>query len=351
MARIGIMNLVRSAGSGAPPGDPDLQLLEDFTLSPRNNSEGDMLFDAYTGEDPGSSAAVVSNSLRLTGSAVDQSIYMDFLPIVASTWYPFPQGYAQNYLRSGTWDPDNTRLGFLVRSNTATTYRTDGGDIIQVGTYIKNHGHADDHEQGRHFYHYFDVAMVPNVWMAFVLDEHPQHERENPGNYAVNPALYVNPTTGTDMSNDGFVSYMDGLSRFYFDPQPDLLNSIWDFDDFYFWKRTGEPDYYISSLAYCYDGTRYVVYWSSLRDTVYTHEVRYRTDGVGMRSAGFTSGTSGGTISNNPGNDYVGARWQGPSASESTLGIYVAIRVVGQTYFRQVFIPYQMAPGNHGFAQ
>src|SRR5688572_27190340 len=83
---IGLLSLkpaTSGGGGGSPPSGGATQLLEDFTLSPRNNGEGDMLFDAYTGEDPGSSAAIVSGRLQLTGSmTTGRSIYMDFLPIV-----------------------------------------------------------------------------------------------------------------------------------------------------------------------------------------------------------------------------------------------------------------------------
>lgn len=334
-----------SGGGGSAPS----QLLEDFSGTIRNNSEGDMLFGYYDGEDPGSSASVTGGSLRIVGSAsTGQSIYMDFLPITAS-FYPFPSGYAQYYLKSGTWDTGNNRLGFMVKCNTAFSYSANGSDNVQIGSYSKNHSHPSDMEQGRHFYHLYDVAMAANVWMAYVVDSHPQHERSKPGNYAVDPTLYVNPTDGDWQSNTGPVGYMDGLSRFYFDPQESgLESSIWNFDDYYFWKVASEPDYDISSLAYHYNGTRYEVFWATEKNVSKTYDIRYRADGVSMKTAGFTSGTSGGTATSTD-DDYTGARWQSSVMAEDTDGLYVAIRVQGATDFRQIYIPYHMAPGNTGF--
>jgi hypothetical protein len=353
---IGLISLKPAPVSEGGGGDPGvLQELETFTLPPMYNDEGRMVFHAYTGEDPGSSAAVVGGALRLTGGGVAQSIYMLFQPIVGGAGtFPFDTGYAQSRLRSGTWNPDNNRLGFLARWDTPLNYRTDRGEVLQFGTYVKDHAHSQLTEQGRHFYHFYNVQQPVNVWLAYVVDQHPQHERNRPGNYADNPTLYVNPTDGDYMSNEGPVSYMDGLTLFYYDPQPStgLTNAVVDLDDFYFWQRDGEPDYYISSLAYCYDGTRYNVYWSGLMNQAYSFEVRYRTDGVSMHTAGFATGTNGDAgATSNPNSAYKGNRWQSSLMAEDTDGIYVAIRVTGQTDFREVYIPYQMAPGNNGFSQ
>jgi hypothetical protein len=354
---LGIFNPPEEGGGEEEGGT--IQELETFTLAPRYNSEGKMLFHAYTGEDPGSTDAIVDGALRLTSSPTPpearDNIYLLFQPIVGGAGtFPFDEGYARSKLRSGgPWNPDNNRLGFMVRCDLEVVYRTDRGDVIQCGTYVKDHAHSELTEQGRHFYHYYNIRMAPNVWMAYIMDSHPQHERNRPGNYAVDPALYVNPTDGDYMSNEGPVGYFDGLTLFYFDPQPSsgLNYSVWDFDDYYFWQRDGEPDLYISSLAYCYDGTRYNVYWSGLRDQAYSFEVRYRTDGVSMKTAGFASGTNGDSgATSNPNSAYVGNRWQSSVMAESASGIYVAIRVTGQTDFREIYIPYQMAPDNNGFA-
>jgi hypothetical protein len=352
---LGIFNPPEEGG-GEPPAGGTLQELETFTLAPRYNSEGRMLFHAYTGEDPGSSAAVVDGALRLTSNpsppeAAD-SIYMLFQPIVAAGQFPHPAGFAKSYLRSGTWDDDNNRLGFLARSDTAMSYRADGGDRIQIGTYSKNQDHPETDEQGRHFYHLFDTQHFPNVWMAYVINERPQHERsaDDSLNWQVDPTMALN-SVGTWNPNSGPGAYFPGLTLFYFDPQNAGLNgSVWDLDDFYFWKRAGEPDYEVSSIAYCYDGTRYNVFWSTPKNVAYTYEIRYRTDGVSMKTAGFTSGTVGGTATSTN-NNYTGTRWQSSLMSESTNGIYVAIRRQSTTDFTEIFIPYQMTPGNNGFAQ
>jgi hypothetical protein len=351
---LGIFNPPEEGGGEEEGGT--IQELETFTLTPRNNSEGRMLFHNYTGEDPGSTAAIVSGSLRLTSNpsppeAAD-SIYMLFQPIVSAGRFPHPDGFAKSYLRSGTWDDDNNRLGFLVRSDTAMSYRTDGGGRIEVGTYSKNTDNPDTEEQGRHFYHIFDTQHVPNVWVAYVINERPQHERESDPsrNYQVDPTMAVNED-GFWNPNSGPGPYFPGLTLFYFDPQNAGLNgSIWDFDDFYFWKRAGEPDYDISTIAYCYDGTRYNVFWACPKNEAITYDIRYRTDGVSMKTAGFTSGTSSGTAAS-PNNDYTGTRWQSSLMDESTNGIYVAIREQGATDFTEIYIPYQMAPDNNGFAQ
>jgi len=335
MGRIGIKSgLVRASGSTPPPDPGTGQLLENFNGTIRYNSEGGMLFDAFTSEDDGSSAAIVSNSLRLYGSPDPGcSIYMHFFPITSS-FYPFPEGYAQYYLRSGTWDPANNRLSFLVRCDTAQSWDSNGSDNIQFGTYVKNHADPNDMEQGRHFYHLFDINMYANKWMKCWVNAHPQHEREHTGEEPGNE-----PTMPT-------VGYMDGLSRFYWDPQNSgLEESIWDFDDFYFSKVLSEPDDKVATVSALYTGTRYEIAWNGPRNTSYTYDVRYKT--TTMKVAGFTTGTLAGTMAN-PGDTYTGCLIQTGLMAESSVGMYMAIRVQGETNFTEVYIPYLMAPGNSG---
>jgi hypothetical protein len=114
----------------------------------------------------------------------------------------------------------------------------------------------------------------------------------------------------------------------------------------YLYKETGEPDDDISSETIQYNGTKYQVTWAGRKNVDVTYEVRYRLDGVSLKTAGFTSGVNGGTVTN-PGNDYTGVYWE-HIAPESINGLYVGIRVNGSNQFTELFLPYQVSPTNMG---
>src|SRR5690606_5369143 len=138
-----------------------------------------------------------------------------------------------------------------------------------------------------------------------------QHERGDPG------------------SVDGIVveNYFDQMTRFYIQnwgsyPGP---ASTWELSPIYLYTVSGEPDADISSQTIQHNGNRYQVTWASRKNVDGTFEVRYRLDGVSLKSAGFNSGIDGGTA-RSTGNDYTGVYWE-LVAPESPNGIYVGIRV------------------------
>ena len=310
-------------------------LLEDFT-SLRLNGEGGQLFINYNTEDAGQTSALDAGSLKvIVPSAV--GCYMHFLPRGASA-YAYPGGYAQSYLKSGTWNANINRLIFLVKTNITVARRTDGGSTMEFGTYARDHDNADTANQGSHYYHITDPNFYADRWMKFVFNRTPQHQ--------------VGMAAGTNWGDDpAFAAhgqhYYDELTRFYFDTQraPAFQSSSWWFDDFLFKLVSGEPDAEISSIACLYTGTQYEASWAGIKGSARTYEIRYKTSS--MKTAGFTTGTDGGTATN-PGNDYTGCVWQSGAMSENAAGMYIAIRVQSASEFTEVYVPNAMAPGNSG---
>jgi hypothetical protein len=98
----------------------------------------------------------------------------------------------------------------------------------------------------------------------------------------------------------------------------------------------GEPDQQVSSVTYQYTGTRYEVTWSGPKNSSLQFDIAYKTSS--MKSAGFASGTSGGTIPAT-GSAYTNVIWSSPNMAESGTGMYVAIQPSGQSNFTEVYIP------------
>ena len=245
----------------------------------------------------------------------------------------------KGHIKSGIWDPNINRMVFLVRSTISSGFDAGGSNNMNVGTYIKPLNNLSpgaegtNPQNGHHYYHGYTTPVTANKWMKVYVTNRNQHERGDPG------------------SADGQVipNYFDTMTRFYITHWGSYLGnpaSTWDLGPIYLYKVLNEPDDDISSETIQYNGTKYQVTWAGRKNVDVVYEIRYRLDGVSLKSAGFLSGISGGTKTN-PGNDYTGVYWD-LTAPESTQGIYIGIRVQGASQFTELFLPYQVSPANMG---
>src|SRR4030095_16596764 len=98
-------------------------------------------------------------------------IYWHFLPYP----YVWPNGFAQHFVKSGTWNTDINRLRFKMKCNQSVVRRSDGGDVLQMGTYVKSHSETTASLQGQHFYHLFGLNIYANRWVLIEMNRQPQH--------------------------------------------------------------------------------------------------------------------------------------------------------------------------------
>lgn len=308
---------------------PSLQaqaLLDDFATL-RKNAMGTDIWAAILSEDPVQSYALENGMFKLVVGPSPNAPYMHFFPNTGYG-YPFPEGYTRNFIKSGSWNPNYNRLRFWVKCSKSVPRRSDGGDTLQIGTYIKLQNNTDVSWQGDHYYHLIDANYYANRWMMIEINRLPQHQVGNSGSATYNEDPDFNGTIG---------HYFDSLTRFYFDA---TSSSAWSsqtcyFDQFEFDLRTGEPESEVSSMSATYSGTRYEVAWAGPKNRSVSYEVRFSTKS--MKASGFNSGITGGTVSN-PGNAYTGTFWASPSMSEEDM-LYVAIRPTSGSAFTEVRIP------------
>jgi hypothetical protein len=300
-----------------------MALLDDF-VTLRSLPDGTAMWGHYEEGAPGSVAIDNAMLKETVGGLTSSNGGGSYVQLVTknNNSYSFPGGYAQSYLKSGTWSPAFNRLSFWVKTSATYARRPDGGAFIELGTYIRNHNDPDQGNQGRHFYHQIDPNLYANRWTLVVLNQHPQHEVGTSGNPG------DNPTKAT-------VNYYDGLTRWYWDMiyGGGVNSQLW-FDNFTFSTVLGEPDDKVSSITTTYSGTGYEVTWAALPNQVTVYNVSYSTSS--MKVAGFASGTSGGTVQNS-GNDYTGVFWKSPPMIET--GLCVAIQPQGQAAFAEVCAP------------
>src|SRR5262249_15500313 len=146
-------------------------------------------------------------------------VYWNFFPNTGSG-YPYPQGFARNFIKGGTFDPNTNRLRMKVKCSGNVSRRSDGGDVLQIGTYVKSHTDPDTTQQGDHYYHLIDANFYANQWSYIEINRVPQHQ------------VGQNPTTNWPEDPVSGVHYFDGLTRFYFDTQSgNWSNQTCYFDD------------------------------------------------------------------------------------------------------------------------
>jgi hypothetical protein len=311
-------------------------LLEDFA-SLRKNGVGDDLWFAYLGASPNQTYSIENGAFKVSANSSSYGVYFDFLP-VQPNGYPFPQGFMRSWIKSGTWNPNANRLTFACKFSKNVTRRSDGGTIGSVGTYIKNHENPDPHWQGAHYYHLIDPNIYADQWIYFEMNRTPQHQVGFSGDVS----WPEDPTFSGPHKLGNGVHYFDGLTLFYleFNDYSGFKGVTSWCDDFKLDTVSNEPDFEVASITSTYSGSRYEVSWQGPKHQSVTYEVRFST--ASMKSAGFESGTNGGTVSN-PGNGYQGTIWTSASMAKAPV-LYVAIRPVGKSTFTEISIP----PGASG---
>jgi len=287
---------------------------------------GTDLWAAYLGEDPLQTYMLENGLFKDVVGPSPNGVYVHFFPNTG-TGYSFPAGYTQSFIKQGAWDANANRLRFRVKCSSNVVRRPDGGDVLEIGTYIRYHSATDLVWQGAHYYHQLDPNFYANRWATIEINRVPQHE--------VGQDPSINWPEDPEWNSANPVHYFDGLTRFYFDTQgSQWSNQTCYFGNFEFDTKTGEADSFVSSVAGTYNGSAYEVTWAAPKNSLTTYEVRYATSS--MKTNGLSSGTVGGTVSS-PGSTYTGTFWVSSAMSEMPT-LYVAIRPIGQTTFSEIRI-------------
>jgi hypothetical protein len=232
-----------------------------------------------------------------------------------------PDGWAKNWIESGTWPGSATnRMEFVFRCDRAIAHTGTGYGNIQIGTYTKSND-GNPSNQGAHFYHLVDPVIPANRWVYLTLTRRVQHQ--------------VGGSGSTNWPEN--TSYYDQLTRFYFDTQSgNWSGTTCQFQPITFEAESGEADSLVQATAASYSGSRYEVNFTVPKNSSQQYTIRYSTSN--MKTTGFASGTLGGTVSAT-GNDYVNVWWSSPNMAQPSGGLYIAIQPNGQSAFTQLYVP------------
>lgn len=239
--------------------------------------------------------------------------------------YVFPQGWAQNYIKTGTWNSQYNRLYFHVLCTTGvnqTPWQNYGGT---VGTYIKPAASTQGGSyQGQHYYQDWAYNNYNgSEWMNVTLNRKANHRVGGADiQWPVDPE-WVWPTDPA-----GPVHYYDGLTRFY-TASPYVPGTPTNFsagtcyfENYNFAQVSGEPDESVYSITEQYDGTSYHVDFSTSIYVTETFAIHYSTSD--MKVTGFSSGTATPNITSD--SSTTVAYWTSPALAKGDY--YVGIRPI-----------------------
>lgn len=297
-----------------------------------NQYEGDF----YAGPDPGSEKITTSQAHTGTRSlqidVTGGNVYMQFYP-ATNDW-----GFMHDYVQPKTaWTAGKyNAVRFWVKVPPQMKQAGGGNENVQIGTYVRAQN-GDRGTQGNHYYHFYDFKYT-GEWEQVILDSHPTYLIGGGGNNEVGNVPTVSAANWT---------YIDALTRFYFDGQRGLSSvpATFYFDGFELFTRPANENIdqvYNIHAVYVPSTNEVAVGWSRRKDQdSLTYEVRYSFTDLNA-SGGWDAGTPApnGTLKG----DGTGAY---NLLSYSTTGInvsgkstvYVAIKPTTASTFRQIAIP------------
>jgi len=316
--------------------------------SHRACSQGNLSITTEDSHDGGSSLKYEMTDVVMGKATQASSAYLRFRSM---TDVDNARHNAREYITSGKWKLDTyNRLRFWIKLPPAFAKEfkagTGQGDM-QFGTYIRaSHGKlsgAGAEESGLgggHFYHTFNIPYT-GVWHQVIIDMHPTHGRGGQGGIEWGNSSY--PT-----GEKGF-NYFDALTVFYVDAGAYHALAEYPadfyFDDFEFYKDTNPENVdQIFSLNGVYVPADHRIYvgWGHPKDDGKTkYEVRYAFEDIYSLPNKFDSAMRAprGTVSP-PGSAYNIMEYSTTGINvEGHDVVYVAIKPVNSTLFRQIVLP------------
>ena len=318
-------------------------LLEDFDTW-RNGPGGSKLWDKTVNGNQTVGLQTVDGDSRFysrvtSASSDTDSWYVHFYPNtgVGGNRYPWPQGFAQNYILSGSWDPLVNHLTFWLKCDGSKGFSE--WRSYNVGTYVKSKNDDPDW-QGNHYYHYLHANIYPNKWIKNTITWTPGTRVGDSGTSEYPP----------DPHSNSF-HYFDGMTRWYVELDEGLNSypfTCW-IDQVEFHRDANSPTDLVKTVTVTHNGSAYELSLNGKKNTPQQYEIRYSTSS--MKANGFTSGTlagtGGGMVWNPSGpsgsSAYAGLIWTSPSMAANANGMYFAVRPVGRSDFFETF--YQTTPG------
>jgi len=236
----------------------------------------------------------------------------------------------------------NRMVLWIKMPNYPQPYEKDGGNGIELGTYVKRITNEDPYSQetgGTHFYHQLNIPSL-GAWTQVVIGMYPDHSRGIQGD----PGPQNYPTVaGGDPANT--YNYFDTLTSFYIDnpyDNPTSYPADYFVDNIQFTTVPYvENDKQVKSLTSTYVAAdnRIVVTWNAGWAGDSTHEVRYAFSDIHKNGWASATPAPNGLVPLNA-SGYFGRYYDStalPLAGHDL--IYIAIKPQNSSLFTQIAIP------------
>jgi Putative Ig domain len=324
-------------------------VLEDFSNGMRTNDAGADLW--INGANPHQTMSIEDGKLRTDVSAVaitspgniPYAEYFWFYPLYnSSARHPFPNGFAQYWLMSGTWSDSITVLRGEVSCSVPLPFSTWRG--FSLGTYIKNNNPVTSAEKsslGWHYYQQMSFQSEANQPIAWRAADAPTDSNSGTswGRTDTFPAdtEWMEPMSTSNNVKTG-VHFWAGATRFYMSiyGNPSLTyphTCYWD--NFVFEVPNGrEPTSIIRTMVLTYlpSQGKYEVGWNTGRNVAGTkEEIRYSTSGT-MKPSGFESGTPAVNNRADEVSAYTGHHYQFSLAEQPDIWVAIRPKIAIQSF-------------------
>jgi hypothetical protein len=208
---------------------------------------------------------------------------------------------------------------------------------MELGVYIAlpAEEQTTGESNNQHFYHYLNVRGH-GYFEKCIIDTHPDHQRGDSGGVEISN----NPQTPS-----GSLTYFDMLTRFYIDWPGFAITGTYEMAGFRFYQETNAEDVVnIRAIhgGYIPNTGNIEVKWTVPQNiaTARNCEVRYAFSSIHVLGWNNAITPANPTVADTGDHGYNALKWVGSGINVAgRTSIFVAVRLIGQTGFRQIELP------------
>lgn len=253
------------------------------------------------------------------------------------------------YTKAFTASPwvNNTynRLRFRIKLPPGIFPRTGGASNFEVGTFIRKTTDpiTNQESDNRHYYHFYNFKTT-GAWETVIVDMHPNAQRQSANECSAPSGSGECGVLAYPTGEAGF-NYFDLLTHFYLDfpyntgagfpvPATFLVSGV----EFYKETNVENEDQVYSLHASLTTSGQLSLGWQHKKFESSSHEVRYAWSSI--HASGWNAATPLATVPAPNTGGYNGMDYNGsvPIAGHSGGTLYLAIKPVGTTLFRQIAV-------------
>ena len=249
----------------------------------------------------------------------------------------YPGATIPQFIKNGgSWSTSTNRYRILIKHSGVTRpVPSNGNGTMDLGTYFWFGTQVDDKAHG---YHTVGYPIVDGAWVQLEFNAAFDHiVGASAPYYYANDAMLAGGWIDAPSWRGGARHYYDAMERQYWDwslTDPTiapLTGSTLTIKKIDLYTAASEPEEYVQTRSILYDGAKYQLGWTGPRQDFTSLPVAYNVvySASDLKTAGWSSGTPGGSASNSAGGTGGGVLYSSPSMAQAST-IYFGIRPIAQ---------------------